>query len=129
MSPADRALLRGRKFAAKMLPETVSITRESGTQKDADGRDVPTWVPVYVGVAGLSSTLQPSSAEVAGATVATENLVLKLPQGILYVPAIGDRAEFSAGSPTLIGAELRVTAPSVSGSLSVLLRVPVERVN
>lgn len=121
------AVLRGRRFADRVLIAEGTVTRVTGLTVSG-GFDVPTTAMVYSGpLAVARSGTAAGQAEVAGASVTVQRVVVKFPVGA-YVMQLGDVVTVTQNDldPSMLGA-FRLVAEDPSATESVLYRVAAER--
>ena len=97
--------------AESLMRERIRITRVAGMVEDVGGREVPNIITAYEGRAGYGThDAQTVYAEIAGASVAVQQQVIKVPsRGHSYTLVDGDIAEFLPGStPAMVGKRMRL---------------------
>lgn len=103
------ALRAGRRAAEKLMDDTVTVERQTGTTfDDSTGAETPTWTTVYSGKAKLQQRGLPHVTQTeAGATEAmVATTMVHLPAGTTGVD-VGDRVTVDTSTnPSLAGRQM-----------------------
>lgn len=119
-----------REQAESLMRSIVTVTRVTGTTRDADDRDVPATTVVYRGKARVMRTaLSVATVDAAGRPVTVQRPPLAFPVAA-YAMQVGDVATIVANpdDPSLVGHRYRITAEAPTGSIAVEYRVAAEEV-